>query len=80
VSFFRAVNIDSKPEQNYWRRMAQGPAPTTESAAMSRDLVEGEFKFVGSTNCYALIAQNMFSKTDSGLADRKIRRVCETPR
>jgi DNA-3-methyladenine glycosylase I len=35
--------------------MAQVAARTTESAAMSRDLVKREFKFIGSTICYALM-------------------------
>jgi DNA-3-methyladenine glycosylase I len=44
-----------KPKQNRWRRMAQVPARTTESDAMSHDLVKRGFKFVGSTICYALM-------------------------
>jgi len=35
--------------------MAQVPARTTGSAAMSRDLIKRGFKFVGSTICYALM-------------------------
>src|SRR6266581_4601326 len=41
--------VGGKPIQNRWRRMAQLPARTTESDAMSRDLVKRGFKFVGST-------------------------------
>jgi len=47
--------VGGKPKQNRWRRMAQVPARTTESDAMSRDLVRRGFKFVGSTICYALM-------------------------
>jgi DNA-3-methyladenine glycosylase I len=47
--------VDGKPKQNRWRRMAQVPARTTESDAMSRDLSRRGFKFVGSTICYALM-------------------------
>src|SRR5438477_7492801 len=47
--------VGGKPKQNRWRRMAQLPARTTESDAMSRDLVKRGFKFVGSTICYALM-------------------------
>jgi len=47
--------VGGKPKQNRWRKMAQLPARTTESDAMSRDLVERGFKFVGSTICYALM-------------------------
>jgi DNA-3-methyladenine glycosylase I len=41
--------------QNRWRRMAEVPARTTQSDAMSRDLLKRGFKFVGSTICYALM-------------------------
>jgi len=47
--------VGGKPKQNRWRKMAQVPARTTESDAMSRDLVKRGFKFVGSTICYALM-------------------------
>jgi DNA-3-methyladenine glycosylase I len=44
-----------KPIQNRWRRMADVPARTAQSDAMSRDLQRRGFKFVGSTICYALM-------------------------
>src|SRR5215813_5140377 len=47
--------VGGKPKQNRWRRMAQVPARTAESDAMSRGLSRREFKFVGSTICYALM-------------------------
>jgi DNA-3-methyladenine glycosylase I len=47
--------VGGKPKQNRWRRMAQVPARTAESDAMSRDLLQRGFKFVGSTICYALM-------------------------
>jgi len=47
--------VGGKPKQNRWQRMAQVPARTTESDAMSRDLQRRGFKFVGSTICYALM-------------------------
>ena len=47
--------VGGKPKQNRWRRMAQVPARTPESDAMSRDLSRRAFKFVGSTICYALM-------------------------
>ena len=47
--------VGGQPKQNRWRRMAQVPAHTTESDAMSRDLLRRGFKFVGSTICYALM-------------------------
>jgi DNA-3-methyladenine glycosylase I len=47
--------VGGKPIQNRWRRMADLPARTTESDAMSADLLRRGFKFVGSTICYALM-------------------------
>jgi DNA-3-methyladenine glycosylase I len=47
--------VGGQPKQNRWRRMAQVPARTMESDAMSRDLLRRGFKFVGSTICYALM-------------------------
>jgi DNA-3-methyladenine glycosylase I len=47
--------VGGKQKQNRWRRMAQVPARTAESDAMSRDLLRRGFKFVGSTICYALM-------------------------
>ena len=47
--------VGSKPKQNRWRSMAEVPARTAESDAMSRDLLRRGFKFVGSTICYALM-------------------------
>jgi DNA-3-methyladenine glycosylase I len=47
--------VDGKPLQNRWRRMADVPARTPESDAMSRALQRRGFKFVGSTICYALM-------------------------
>jgi DNA-3-methyladenine glycosylase I len=47
--------VGGKPIQNRWQRMADVPARTAESDAMSRDLQRRGFKFVGSTICYALM-------------------------
>jgi DNA-3-methyladenine glycosylase I len=47
--------VAGKPIQNRWRRMAEVPARTGQSDAMSRDLQRRGFKFVGSTICYALM-------------------------
>jgi DNA-3-methyladenine glycosylase I len=47
--------VGGKPILNCWRRMADVPARTAESDAMSRDLQRRGFKFVGSTICYALM-------------------------
>ncbi len=47
--------VGGTPIQNRWRNMADVPARTAESDAMSRDLLRRGFKFVGSTICYALM-------------------------
>jgi DNA-3-methyladenine glycosylase I len=47
--------VGCKPIQNRWRNMAEVPARTPESDAMSRELLRRGFKFVGSTICYALM-------------------------
>ena len=47
--------VGGKPIQNHWRKLADVPARTAESDAMSRDLLRRGFKFVGSTICYALM-------------------------
>jgi DNA-3-methyladenine glycosylase I len=47
--------VGGKPIQNRRRKMSDVPARTTESDAMSRDLTKRDFKFVGSTICYALM-------------------------
>jgi len=45
--------VDGKPKQNNWRSLADVPASTRESDAMSKELKRRGFKFVGSTICYA---------------------------
>ena len=47
--------VGGKPIQNRWQKIADVPARTAESDAMSRDLLQRGFKFVGSTICYALM-------------------------
>jgi DNA-3-methyladenine glycosylase I len=47
--------VGGEPIQNRWRTLADVPARTAESDAMSRDLLGGGFKFVGSTICYAFM-------------------------
>jgi DNA-3-methyladenine glycosylase I len=42
-----------KPIVNTWRTMAEIPAETVESRAMSKELVKRGFRFVGPTICYA---------------------------
>ena len=45
--------VDGQPRRNRWKKMADLPASTPESNAMSKDLKQRGFNFVGSTICYA---------------------------
>ena len=45
--------VGMEPKQNHWRNLKQLPAATHESKAMSRDMIERGFRFVGPTICYA---------------------------
>lgn len=47
--------VGGKPMQNRWKTPRQVPASTPESDAMSKDLKQRGFRFVGSTICYALM-------------------------
>jgi DNA-3-methyladenine glycosylase I len=47
--------VGGKPKQNAWRSLADIPASTPESDAMSKELKQHNFKFVGSTICYAFM-------------------------
>ena len=47
--------VDGRPRQNRWRTMAEVPAETPESRALSRDLKRRGFRFVGPTICYAFM-------------------------
>ena len=44
---------DGKVKKNEWRSLSEIPARTAESDAMSKQLINDGFKFVGSTICYA---------------------------
>lgn len=45
--------VDGRPIRNAFRSLAELPATSPESDALSRDLKRRGFKFVGSTVCYA---------------------------
>ncbi len=47
--------VDNRPRQNSWQSLAEVPAQTPESAALSKDLRRFGFKFVGPTICYAFM-------------------------
>ncbi len=47
--------VGGKPKLNRWRTLANVPASTPESDAMSRELKRRGFRFVGTTICYAFM-------------------------
>ncbi|HXU93604.1 MAG TPA: DNA-3-methyladenine glycosylase I [Gallionella sp.] len=47
--------VAGRPKQNAWRSLADVPASTPESDAMSKELKRRGFKFVGTTICYAFM-------------------------
>ena len=47
--------VGGRPVVNRWQTMAELPASTRESEAMSRELVRRGFRFAGPTICYALM-------------------------
>ncbi len=47
--------VDYQPRQNAWRSLAELPAATAQSDAMSKDLKKRGFNFVGPTICYAFM-------------------------
>jgi DNA-3-methyladenine glycosylase I len=47
--------VDGRPLQNRWKAMADVPAETDASRAMSRNLKRRGFTFVGPTICYAFM-------------------------
>lgn len=47
--------VDGRPVQNRFRKMADVPAETPVSRAMSKELKRRGFRFVGPTTCYSLM-------------------------
>jgi DNA-3-methyladenine glycosylase I len=47
--------VEGRPRRNAWRSLAELPARTSESDALSKDLKRRGFTFVGSTICYAFM-------------------------
>ena len=47
--------VGGEPRVNSWRTLREIPSRTAESDALSKDLLGREFKFVGSTICYAFM-------------------------
>lgn len=47
--------VNGRPLRNSWKNLAEIPASSPQSAAMSKDLQKKGFKFVGPTICYAFM-------------------------
>jgi len=47
--------VDGKPLQNHWAKLGDLPVTTAQSNAMSKDLKQRGFKFIGPTTCYAFM-------------------------
>jgi DNA-3-methyladenine glycosylase I len=47
--------VEGTPKQNQWKQMSDVPAQTDEAVAMSKDLKQRGFNFVGPTICYAFM-------------------------
>jgi DNA-3-methyladenine glycosylase I len=47
--------VGGEPRRNAWRTLAEIPAETAESRAMSKELKRRGFRFVGPTVCYAFM-------------------------
>ncbi|ANI30607.1 DNA-3-methyladenine glycosidase [Yersinia entomophaga] len=47
--------VDNTPKVNHWWSLAEAPATTPVSDAMSKALKKKGFKFIGSTICYAFM-------------------------
>jgi DNA-3-methyladenine glycosylase I len=45
--------VEGRPKRNVWKSLKQIPVDTKESRAMSKDLRERGFRFVGPTICYS---------------------------
>ena len=48
-------SVNGKPIINHWQKLAEIPASTPESKALSKRLKQLGFRFVGETTCYALM-------------------------
>jgi DNA-3-methyladenine glycosylase I len=47
--------VDGRPRQNRWKALNDVPAETSESRALSKDLIRRGCSFVGPTICYAFM-------------------------
>ncbi len=68
--------VGGRPRMNRFKTLAQVPARTEESDAMSKDLRKRGFKFVGSTICYAFM-QATGMVNDHLVTCYRHREICE---
>lgn len=47
--------VDGKPRKNHWKTIKEVPVNTSESDKMAKMLKQKNFKFVGTTTCYAFM-------------------------
>ena len=47
--------VEGKPQRNRWRHAREVPASTTLSDIISKDMKKRDFRFVGTTICYAFM-------------------------
>ena len=47
--------VEGHPRQNSWQNLAEVPSSSPESDAMSKELKQRGFKFIGTTICYAFM-------------------------
>lgn len=52
-NYMRSFLPDGKPVINHWKTLAEAPASTPLSDAISKDMKKRGFKFFGTTICYA---------------------------
>lgn len=53
INYLKSFLPDGKPILNHWKTLAEVPASTPISDAISKDMKKRGFKFFGSTICYA---------------------------
>lgn len=70
--------VGGKPKKNAWRNMKQLPATSTESEAMSKELLRRGFRFVGPTICYAFM-QAVGMVNDHLVGCYRYRQVSQAP-
>lgn len=68
--------VDYRPVVNHWRTHAEIPVKTSQSDALSKDLLKRGFKFVGSTICYAMM-QAIGMVNDHTVGCNRHAKLCE---